>query len=773
MFTPHARHAVRRHIIRMIIIAITLASGCGQATPTSAPSATPALATETTIPPTEISTPPTKTSAPPTMTPMPPPDTPTPQPTRIAPSPTLPPPTGRDLYRSGLIPAAQEALDRLPGASVYDVTLHIPDNSTLLRGHESVLYTNREEQALDVVYFRLFANTSGGTATVSQVHVDGVLVQPAYEFQNSALRVPLPEALEPDQSVTIHMDFEVHVPNEMGGNYGLLGYFDGVLALDEFYPVIAVYDDEGWSVGDPPPNGDITHLDASFYRVRVSAPVDLTLVASGVEIGREVEADEQTLTFAAGPARDFYLAASKDFVVFSKVVGETTVNSYAPLKWAEGAELALQFAVDALQSFSARFGVYPYTEFDIVSTRMGANGMEYPGMTALSFKLYDPQAQVYGLPSQTMLEYITVHEVAHQWFYNVVGNDQVDEPWLDEALAQYAVGLYFADVYGEEAAQNYRGSWDWIWSDASQADLPIGLPSGAYTQDDYQPIVYGRGPIFVMALAQDMGQAAFDAFMRDYCASHGWGISATDSFRQLAETHCQCDLTALFKEWVYEPTETSSPAPGAIANIMAGLQGLPLDEFFEASYTQLLLRDPQGLSSMGVAEKYGLRHDQLTDISDAYIRETQALEVAILNLLRAFDRSALSYEQQISYDVYEWHLEEQVRGHEFTHHRYWVNSFSLTGEQNRIVDFFTTEHPVMNAQNARDYVARLSKTDVKLDQLLEQVKLSAQAGVIPPRFVIEHSVEQMRGHLDMRSSDPASIRPESLALYTAFEEKLD
>ena len=119
------------------------------------------------------------------------------------PAPTAPHPfdtvwDGRAVFRQGLIDAEQQVLDRLPGASVYDVTLHIPDNSTLLRGHESVLYTNREEQALDVVYFRLFANTSGGTATVSQVHVDGVLVQPAYEFQNSALRVPLPEALEPD-----------------------------------------------------------------------------------------------------------------------------------------------------------------------------------------------------------------------------------------------------------------------------------------------------------------------------------------------------------------------------------------------------------------------------------------------------------------------------------------------------------------------------------------------------------------------------------------------
>ena len=80
------------------------------------------------------------------------------------------------------------------------------------------------------------------------------------------------------------MDFEVSVPREMGGNYGLFGYFDGFLVLDEFYPVIPVYDDEGWNVEIPPDHGDVTYLDASFYLVRVTAPRELMVIASGVEV---------------------------------------------------------------------------------------------------------------------------------------------------------------------------------------------------------------------------------------------------------------------------------------------------------------------------------------------------------------------------------------------------------------------------------------------------------------------------------------------------------
>jgi aminopeptidase N len=322
--------------------------------------------------------------------------------------------------------------------------------------------------------------------------------------------------------------------------------------LDEYYPVIPVYDDEGWNVKVPPPNGDVTYFEASFYVVRVTAPAKLTVVASGAEVGREGEADNQVLTFAAGPARDFYLAASDRYTVISKTVGETKVNSYAFAERADGAELALQYAAGALESFNARFGVYPYTELDVVSTPMQALGIEYPGIMGIALNLYDPNEKVWGLPAPVMMEGTVAHEVAHQWFYNTVGNDQVDEPWLDEAMAQYLTGLYYVDTHGENAAQSYRTSWDDRWERIDRADIPIGMPVGAYVDKEYGAVVYGRGPLFVAALAEELGQETFDEFLRDYYESHKWGIGTSDAFKQLAERHCQCDLTALFEEWVYE-----------------------------------------------------------------------------------------------------------------------------------------------------------------------------------------------------------------------------
>ena len=178
--------------------------------------------------------------------------------------------------------------------------------------------------------------------------------------------------------------------------------------------------------------------------------------------------------------------------------------------------------------------------------------MEYPGVVAISNKLYDPDVIVSGLPSRVILESVVAHEVAHQWFYNIVGNDQVDEPWLDEAFAQYSTNLYYVDVRGKASAVEYRSSWYHLWDSISMAEIPIGLPSDAYTDDEYVPIIYGRGPLFIMTLANTMNQESFDTFLLDYFESNKWGLVTSDTFKRLAEYHCRCDLTTLFEEWVFE-----------------------------------------------------------------------------------------------------------------------------------------------------------------------------------------------------------------------------
>jgi hypothetical protein len=177
--------------------------------------------------------------------------------------------------------------------------------------------------------------------------------------------------------VLIEMDFQQQVPREMGGNYGLNIYMDDILALDQFFPIIPVYDENGWEVQDPPINADMLFADEAFFRVRVNAPANLVLAGSGIEVGSSVGENRKEIIYIGGPQRDFFLAASPRFESSSRKVGETTVTVYFPGEYREAGRMVLETAEQALNSYNDRFGAYPYTELDLISTPMNAGGMEY------------------------------------------------------------------------------------------------------------------------------------------------------------------------------------------------------------------------------------------------------------------------------------------------------------------------------------------------------------------------------------------------------------
>ena len=132
--------------------------------------------------------------------------------------------------------------------------------------------------------FQLYPNQLGGKVEISNVQVNAQAADTSYLEGNSAVKVALPSPLEPGKSTLIKLEFSIDLPTEGGGNYGLFGYIDGIIVLDGFYPGIPVYDDLGWHAGPLPANADTTFNDVSFYLVRVTAPANLVLVASGVSV---------------------------------------------------------------------------------------------------------------------------------------------------------------------------------------------------------------------------------------------------------------------------------------------------------------------------------------------------------------------------------------------------------------------------------------------------------------------------------------------------------
>jgi hypothetical protein len=463
------------------------------------------------------------------------------------------------LFEYAMIPNARGDIVQVAATlrpTRYQMDLRFAPETSTVTGQEIVSYTNNEEVSLDAVYFRLFPNLPGlGWTAVSMLTVNGEPVTPQAELEGSALRVPLYPPLLPGASAVFELTFTVQVPTELRGNYGAFAYVDDVLALAGFYPVIPVYDDEGWNIEIAPTYGDILYTDTSLYLVHFTLPANWDVAASGSTLAKRNNSDGTTTwTFVTGPMRDFNLVASPAYMTRETRVGATTVRSHYKPTDSAGGQRVLEYTARALAYFSEAFGLYPFAELEVAATPNTAAGIEYPGLIVLAQRLY---GQMDGF-----LEWATVHEVAHQWWYSLVGNDQVDEPWLDESLAQYATLMYIEETKGSLAAtvarqlafeRPYRQLVD------EGRDQRVGQPVRAFSESDYGAVVYAKGPLFFDALRKSMGDRAFHTFLRAYLEAYRYRIATPEALLSTAERACGCDVRPIYEEWILGARTVKSP----------------------------------------------------------------------------------------------------------------------------------------------------------------------------------------------------------------------
>ncbi len=453
------------------------------------------------------------------------------------------------IIQSNLRSQYRQLPQSLDKASFYQVQIVIADDYQSMTGKQSIRYYNNENSDLKEFYLQLYPNAFGSYLKIKNISIDGIGVQPLYMWHDTAVKLNFPVPLKPGGEAVIQLDFELKVPTDFTFSYGLFVYADEILSLYQFIPLVPVYEQDGWRVYEPNTIGDLTYTDSSFFEVTVDAPQSLVMAASGTRVFQEVKNGRRLEVFQAGPVRDFYLAGSPNFQATTRKWQDVVITSYAPKENQSSSDQVLSFAENALKIFSEEFGPYPYTELDLVSAPMhNAYGMEYSGIATISIDLYDPHGRE-GVRSN--LEFTAAHEIAHQWFFNMIGSNQVMEPWLDEGMAQFASRLYFLNTGGEQAAYQSEQSFHQRWMRIQSQPIPIGQPVAAYNERDYSAIIYGRAPLFILALQESMGMDAFEKFLSAYYQKFLWGNVSTLDFRAEAEKACQCSLEDQFNDWLY------------------------------------------------------------------------------------------------------------------------------------------------------------------------------------------------------------------------------
>ncbi|PKV83633.1 M1 family aminopeptidase [Streptomyces sp. TLI_146] len=411
---------------------------------------------------------------------------------------------------------------RTPTSPSYTVNLSSNTSGTVWTGHESATFTNASATPLSEVYLRLWDNYHG-TCSAMPITVTNVTGGTAGSLSVgcTALQIALPAPLAQGQSATIGFDLGITVPSG-ADRFGHDGAFNNI---GNALPVLAVKDGSGWHLDPYTNNGESFYSLAADFKVTLDHPTSLLVPATGTSVDTPGSSGRTVTTATATKVRDFAWAAGP----FTKISGTspagTAINIYSVSGISSSdAQSMLSTAKSAVDAHAARFGAYPYGELDaVIDNNYWFGGMEYPGF-------------VLDLVSTTAL----THEIGHQWFYGIVGDDEYNSPWLDESFTDYATDL----------ALNKTGSGCWnsvSWASSAEK-ITNSMAYWDAHSSRYSTVVYGYGKCALHDLRRVLGDTAMAKLLKDYATSHWYGVSTTAEFKAAAQAATTTDLTSFWTQ---------------------------------------------------------------------------------------------------------------------------------------------------------------------------------------------------------------------------------
>lgn len=468
------------------------------------------------------------------------------------PAPTIPPETKPQPEEAIYYRAMREGFEEDVAAQIdaprYWLEASINKDPTRIVGEQQIQYTNATGDTLDEIVFRLYPNsltTEQTLLVVDEIMVNGEPATSEVTTGKSVLRVDLTEPLPPGDQVMIEMAFDYQLPPDIEVAYGRYSDIDGVVSVPSFFPLLSVYENGEWWDDLPNDQGDPGYGDIALFDVTLTVPSTLEVAASGTLLEKNPRPNGTTIYhIVSGPIRDFALGFSRDFELLSDTRNGVTVNIWAAFADEAAREYALEKSFDVLEIYDKQFGSYPYNELDIIEAPVSALGIEYPGVIYMADRIWEADSGVY--------EWVLAHEIAHQWWYALIGNDQVNEPWLDEGLAEYSVQVYHREFIGPRAEadveSSYRSEFEQYIEENSQ--MPVGLPTGAYEGYAYRVFVYSGGALLYGQLADQFGREAVDALLQVYYKQYRYKIAHTDDVRRLVEELMGPSAASFFDFWV-------------------------------------------------------------------------------------------------------------------------------------------------------------------------------------------------------------------------------
>lgn len=452
----------------------------------------------------------------------------------------------------------------------YDIECGYDDEAHLLSAIMTLEYVNNTGKELEDLRFHLYPNAyrenaknkpvsaskatkaypngyDYGEITVEYAKHNGQDV--AFEIcgdDSNILLLPLTEPLADGKQVNVEISFETQLANI----WHRLGYGDNTVNLNNWFPLLCRFDtqtgewlqDAYCCVGDP------FVSEVANFCVAITVDEDF-VVASGADVTETQQTAGGGATrylLQAQAVRDFSIVMSKAFDVAESDIDGVKVRYYYFDD--ANAEQNLELSKQAVGFFSENFGKYPYKTLAVVQSDFCEGGMEYPRLAMVT----------YGL-EENFYKKAVVHEIAHQWWCCLVGNDQIRNAWMDEGLAEYSTHLFFEENdFGIDAMAEMRASKQSLHNFLEitknyfkEIDTSINRSLTEYRNEtEYAYLNYTKAMIMFDDMREMMGKAKFLKALKTYFKDFRLTVADPEDLINCFSSAYGADVSRLFEAYI-------------------------------------------------------------------------------------------------------------------------------------------------------------------------------------------------------------------------------
>jgi hypothetical protein len=500
-----------------------------------------------------------------------------------------------------------------------------------ITGEEYLTWTNGTEYPTDELWFHLYWNAfknnmstfleessrrgrgltdykmeDWGYCRVDSIHLvdeenfEEIDLSPTMAFQQpdnensydqTVFRVKLPQPVEPEQTIQIHIEFFSKVPRPVSRT----GVYKDYYFIAQWFPKIGVFENGNWNCHQFHSPGEF-YADYGTYDVTLTLPSSMIVGATGEH--REITDNRNGTTthhFVQHSVHDFAWTASPHMLEFKEdfefAPGKTTEITLLLQPYHKNLKNRYMNAVkNAIKYCSIFYGDYPYTTATCVDPAYNSRsgGMEYP--TFFTGGAYFITKKGISRP-----EGVTIHEFGHGYFYGLVGSNEFENAWMDEGFTSFLDTEVYYAAYGEPL---YSKAYFGIPFTFKGVNIPIesdGISAHRQTSDrdnmqrfawqfmegSYGANSYSKGELMLRSLKRYMGKDLFADMIKSYSQRWWFKHPKPQDFYDVVSEYAAQDMSWLLDQFVYE----SGRLDYAIGRISSG-RPRPQKGWFNGEYRE-------------------------------------------------------------------------------------------------------------------------------------------------------------------------------------------